>query len=263
MSLNLFERINKEAKKFTNELAYHIVGDPLVLSNLNDYLDISHKYDLKVNITTSANNLEEKDFVTLSHPSIRQINFSINSYNANSHKKTVDEYLNPIYDFCKFVLKERKNFFINLRLWNFDDQKSAEQFNKLVFEKAQETFDVSLNIDDIYTNRPKNIKIARKIFFNFDDYFEWPGINGKFISKSGFCYGLNSHFGILANGDVVPCCLDKDGIINLGNANEHSIAKILDSKRVVSIQDGFAKGVIVEELCQKCSFRTRFDNPEF
>ena len=52
MSLPLFDKINQDAKKYTNELAYHIVGDPLVLTNLGNYLDISLKHELKVNITT-------------------------------------------------------------------------------------------------------------------------------------------------------------------------------------------------------------------
>ena len=31
MNLDTFDRLNHELKDFTNELAYHIVGDPLVL----------------------------------------------------------------------------------------------------------------------------------------------------------------------------------------------------------------------------------------
>ena len=87
MSLEKFDDINAQLKPYTKELAYHIVGDPLVLSNLNDYLNISLKHDLKVNITTTANNINEKHYDALMNPTIKQINFSINSYNANSHKK--------------------------------------------------------------------------------------------------------------------------------------------------------------------------------
>lgn len=259
MSLELFDKINNQAKNYTKELTYHIVGDPLILSNLSEYLNISSKHSLKVNLTTTANELKEKSFKTLLHPTIKQINFSINSFNANSHKKTLDEYLDPIVNFCKYALTKERYFFINLRIWNLDESESAREFNCKVFDKLNENFDVELNINEIYRSKPKNIRIENKIFINFDDYFEWPNINGEVISTSGFCYGLNSHFGILTNGDVVPCCLDKDGVINLGNIKNSSLRDILNSDKTKNIIDGFKDMILIEPLCQKCSYRERFN----
>ncbi len=260
MTLLLFEKINAQIKNYTKELAYHVVGDPLVLSNLNDYLDVSFKNELKVNITTAASKFSRKHYKTLIHETIKQINFSINSFNANDFKKNIDEYLNPIFDFCKYVLENEANLFVNLRIWNLDDNKSAREFNKIVFDKANKYFDSKINNDYIYKNKPKNIRVAKKIFFNFDDYFTWPSLNNDFVSSEGFCYGLDSHFGILANGDVIPCCLDKDAVINLGNLNEFELEEILKSKKVMDIQKGFHQNIVKEELCQKCTYRTRFNN---
>ena len=262
MSLDKFESINAQLKPYTNELAYHIVGDPLVLTNLNEYLNISLKYDLKVNIVTTANNINEKHYEALLNPTIKLINFSINSYNANSHKKSLDEYLNPILDFVKFAQSKKHEYFINFRIWNLDEEKSAKEFNKKVFEKINEAFNTNIDIEDVYKERPKNIRIDRKIFFNFDEYFNWPSLENKEVSKNGFCYGLDSHFGILTSGVVVPCCLDQNGCVNLGNTNDSQISDILNSQRVKAIQNGFRKNILVEELCQKCEYRTRFDKKE-
>lgn len=262
MSLEDFDNINKQLKPFTKELAYHIVGDPLVLKNLNEYLDISLKHDLKVNITTTANKISTKDYDALMNKTIKQINFSINSYNANSHKKSLDEYLNPILDFVKYAQKNLHEYFINFRIWNLDESKSARDFNTQVFKKVNECFNTDINIDDVYNQRPKNIRIAKKLFFNFDEYFNWPSLENDFVSDKGFCYGLDSHFGILTSGDVVPCCLDQNACINLGNTNDSQLSDILNSNRVKTIQTGFREGRIVEELCQKCEYRTRFDKNE-
>ena len=262
MSLEKFDDINAQLKPYTKELAYHIVGDPLVLSNLHEYLNISLKHELKVNITTTANNINKKHYVALMNPSIKQINFSINSYNANSHKKTLDEYLNPILDFVKFAQEQKHEYFINFRIWNLDEEKSAKEFNTKVFDKINETFNTSINIEEVYKERPKNIRIDRKIFFNFDEYFNWPSLQNEVVSTKGFCYGLDSHFGILTSGDVVPCCLDQNACINLGNTNNTQISDILNSNRVKAIQNGFRRNEVVEELCQKCEYRTRFDKKE-
>ena len=262
MSLEKFDEINAQLKPYTKELAYHIVGDPLVLTNLEDYLNISLKHDLKVNITTTANNINKKHYHALMNHTIKQINFSINSYNANSHKKTLDEYLNPILDFVKYAQEQKHEYFINFRIWNLDEEKSAKEFNTKVFDKINEIFITNINIEDVYKERPKNIRIARKIFFNFDEYFNWPSLQNKIVSTKGFCYGLDSHFGILTNGDVVPCCLDQNACINLGNTNTSQLKDILASKRVKDIQNGFKKNIVVEELCQKCEYRTRFDTKD-
>ena len=259
MSLALFENINAQLQGMTKELAYHIVGDPLVVSNLKQYLDVSYKYQLKVNITTTANNLKSQQYTMLMHPTLKQVNFSINSYNANSHKKTLEAYLSPIIDYIQFAKSQQQNHFINLRIWNLDEEQSAKAFNQAIFDKVNEVFDLKLDLSEVYEKRPKNIKIAPKIFFNFDDYFEWPSLEHKTVSTSGFCYGLDSHFGILCSGVVVPCCLDKDGIINLGNVRENTLENILRSQKVCAIQEGFKNQQVVETLCQKCSYRQRFD----
>lgn len=259
MSLEHFEDINSQLKDYTKQLAYHVVGDPLVLSKLDKYLDISLKNDLEVNITTTANNLNEKHFDTLMHKAIRQINFSINSYNANSHKKSLDEYLDPIISFIKYAQDKKHEYFINLRIWNLDEQKSAKEFNQKVFEKINKSFNTDILLDEVYKNKPKNIRIDRKLFFNFDEYFNWPSLENKFVSNEGFCYGLDSHFGILSSGDVIPCCLDQNACVNLGNTNDTQIKDILNSKRVKAIQKGFKEGKVIEELCQKCEYRLRFD----
>lgn len=240
MSLELFEKINFELKNFTNQISYHIVGDPLAISNLSDYLNISEKANLKVNITTAGT--YKFDYKLLTHPTIRQINFSLNSFNANNLNISLKEYLFYIFEFCNFSLNYGERF-INLRLWNGDLENSAMEYNRAVLNLAKEFFGVEIET-----------RVAKKVLFNYDNYFEWPNINDNFIRDSGTCYGLISHFGILSNGTVVPCCLDKDGVINLGDLKTNSLKTILSSQRAKNIRDGFMKNILNEELCKKCRY---------
>ena len=69
--------------------------------------------------------------------------------------------------------------------------------------------------------------------------------------------GTKTHIAILANGDVVPCCLDGDGVMVLGNVYENSLKSILESKRFNDINKGFNENKLVEELCQKCKYRRK------
>ena len=72
-----------------------------------------------------------------------------------------------------------------------------------------------------------------------------------------FCKGLDTHIGILADGTVIPCCLDSSGIINLGNIYEENLSDILEKEKTKQIISGFKNNKLVEELCQKCDFRKK------
>lgn len=255
MDLAFFEQINIQAKAYTNEVTYHLMGDPLVVSNLNEYLDISHKVGLKVHLTTTAINLTRELFSTLAHPAIKQINFSLNSYNANTHKITLQEYLSPIFAYSAYKIEHQIDQFINFRLWNNDITQSAQTYNALVLEYINTYFNLQIEkLDD------KSTRIANKVLINYDHYFEWPSLDNPIVSTSGSCYGLESHIGVLVDGTVVPCCLDKDGVMTLGNLHEKSLSDILHSQKAKEIRDGFHSNTLTQELCQKCKFRVRFED---
>ncbi len=250
--LSEFEHILKEVQHYTDDIALHVVGDPLVVRDLDQYLDLVQKYDLKAHITTSGYHLKNVNFDTLIHPSIKQVNFSLNSFNKNDLTITFEEYIKPIVDFCKYKI-EHNNIFVNLRLWNMDKQKSEDEYNKKVFEYLGKHFSFDLEQCDYKTP----FRIDNKVLIHFDSYFEWPSLSSHHKSD-GYCHGLSSQIAILADGTVVPCCLDCEGVINLGNIYGTSLEDILHSKKAIDIVDGFKNKQAVEELCQKCSYKKRF-----
>ena len=257
MDLNFFESVIAQAKVYTNEIACHVVGDPLTQSNLHEYLDIIHKYGLKAMLTTSGYFLKKHTYDTLFHPCVKQINISLNSFNKNDTSLTFDQYIAPVLALCKAKLERKEELFINLRVWNLDEMMSERTFNETLFEKLSLTFAVSLQLESIYKERPKSIRLASKILVHFDNYFEWPSLKNK-IYGDGTCQGLQSHIAILASGKVVPCCLDCDGIIELGDLHAESLYTVLRSERAIAMLEGFKKGKATEELCQKCSYKERF-----
>ncbi|MEA3384072.1 MAG: radical SAM/SPASM domain-containing protein [Campylobacterota bacterium] len=253
MDLNFFENIIKQLPKYTKDIAFHIFGDPLTLSNLKDYLDLSLKYNLSVHITTTGYYLNKFDLNLFLHKAIKQINFSLNSYNKNEMNISLNEYIKPMLNLCELKLKNKIHNFINFRLWNIDKQNSEDRFNNKVFSILSKKF----NIDLSNINFEKPIRVENQILINFDNYFKWPSLKDTTISN-GYCHGLTSQIGILSSGIVVPCCLDSFGVINLGNLKKNSLEDILQSKKSIEIVDGFKNNIAKEELCQKCTFKNRF-----
>lgn len=259
MSLSFFESILVQLQEYTRDIALHVMGDPMVLSNLDDYLDVAQGFGFSVMITTSGFYLDEPRRAMLFHPCIKQVNVSLNSFNKNNVSRSFTAYMENILALCDEKLNQSREFFINLRLWNLDETYSEEAFNEQLFSLLENHFILNKGlIRDSISGERQSLRLASKILLHFDHYFQWPSLHNE-ISGDGYCHGLSRQIAILADGRVVPCCLDGEGIIELGNLHAANLGKILGSERSCSIIDGFKEGKAIEELCQKCSYKQRFE----
>ena len=257
MDIDTFKKLNLEVKAFTDDIAYHVVGDPLLVDNIQEYLDISHEVGLNVHITTAGYYLKSWHVDALNHKAIKQINFSLNSYRGNSLPISLEEYLEKITDFTLAFRKINTKSFINYRLWNEEENNSHEDYNREVIEIIFSKLGVKLS--EVEASAKKSLRVLSKVLFNFDSLFTWPSLEAPFVGDNGYCHGLSSQMAILSSGEVVPCCFDYEAIINLGNVNDESLKKIVTSHRSYAMIEGFKSGNIVEELCKHCAYRTKFE----
>ena len=144
---------------------------------------------------------------------------------------------------------------ISYRLWNMKSLKPTKQLVNVI-NKLKEYYEINDSIVDKLT-KEKSIKIDTNTFVDKDNLFDWPDLNNS-VETDGYCYGLNTHIGILSDGTVIPCCLDSDGIIELGNIYNESLGDILNKKISTDIVEGFKNNKAVHPLCKKCNFRERF-----
>ena len=126
-----------------------------------------------------------------------------------------------------------------------------------MFLLVEDFFKIKVN-RNVDVGSIKSKKIWNRLSLHFDSRFEWPSLDTPLVGDKGTCHGLKGHIGILADGTVVPCCLDKEGQIPLGNCLTQSLGSILMSERAVNMRKGFDNGVLVEELCRHCSYIKRF-----
>ena len=102
------------------------------------------------------------------------------------------------------------------------------------------------------------IRIADRVYLEYGDRFDWPDLTAADNGTNCFCYGLRDQIGVLCDGTVVPCCLDHEGDIPLGNLFEEDLSDILQSNRAKSIYQGFSEGKATEQLCRRCGYARRF-----
>lgn len=256
-----FSYILDQIKPFTDYIYLHVKGEPLMHPKLNELLKISEEKGFKVNITTNGTLLLKVKEILIGNPCVRQINISLHSISGNSEYGRKDEYISNILSFTSEALS-RSNIIISYRFWNLGNNSTtnlSQNKNKEYLEKIEEWFHLPQKIQDTITEG-NGIKLGERLYLNQDPVFEWPDIKKVAGDTRGFCYGLRNQIGVLADGTVIPCCLDGDGVVNLGNIFLESFSNILESDRVAAMYEGFSNGIAVEELCKRCGYRTRFTN---
>ena len=261
MTLETFSKILDEIKPYADYIYFHVKGEPLLHPKLDEFLDISYEKGFKVNITTNGTLINKVQGKIILKPALRQINFSLHSFDGNEGACNKDEYVNNIISFVKESIATTDTLF-SLRLWNLDvDNTTNLQANKnreLLFH-IETAFNLPYKIEEeIHPGR--GIKICDSVYLNQDHEFQWPDLKIEEDNSPGFCYGLRNQIAILVDGTVVPCCLDGEGVINLGNIHKTTFSKIVQSQRAADIFDGFSRREAVEELCRKCGYRTKFND---
>jgi radical SAM protein with 4Fe4S-binding SPASM domain len=265
-----FKKIIDGVAPFTDRVTLHLMGEPLLHPQFTEILSLVNDSSLEVDLTTNAILLKKHQDLLIQAKAIRQINFSLQSYMDNFPGKSLENYLAPIFQFTESVQSLRPELFINFRLWNLEESQSnlAEALESKIaipenllnlLNVFSKTFKKELP-DFVDVRAKKSWKLTDKIRIHWDTRFEWPSLDQPVSDIKGFCYGLKSQLGIHADGTVVPCCLDKEAKINLGNILHSPLNEILDGTRAQSMLKNFAKGIACEELCQKCTFKSRFQN---
>lgn len=258
MNIKEFEKILYEIKPYTDYIFFHLMGEPLLNDNIGDFLELSYKRGFKVNLTTNGTLINNRKNILLKSKALRQINFSLHSFEANDNEIDFYEYVNNIISFVKEA-KSNTNIISALRLWNFNSSilKGENNLNEDIINIIKDEF--SCNGDLLEKlNKNNSVKISDRIYINGAEKFSWPNINIQEISDRGFCYGIRSHVGILVDGTVVPCCLDSEGNIPLGNIFEKDFESIINGDRAKNMFNGFSKRKKVEKLCRTCGYSTRF-----
>lgn len=259
MKLETFSKILEQIKPYTDYIYFHVKGEPLLHPEIDKFLDLCYEKGFKVNVTTNGTLINEAKDKILMKPALRQINFSLHSFDGNEGLHNKDEYINSILSFVKEVI-DKTNVLISLRLWNLDKDNETNlqrKRNRQLLEIIEKTFNLDYKIEEkVIPSR--GIKIADRVYLNQDIEFKWPDLKEPEDEGRGFCYGLRNQAAILVDGTVVPCCLDGEGIINLGNINKTHFSEIIESDRAKNIINGFSRREAVEELCRKCGYRKKF-----
>ncbi|MGN1343063.1 MAG: radical SAM/SPASM domain-containing protein [Traorella sp.] len=244
ITTNQFQYILKQIKPYTKYIYLHVLGEPFIHPELEKLLKIAYEMNFHVNLTTNGTLLKKNITIIQKANAIRQINISLHSF------PNIPSYLNDVLE-CSDTLSQH-GIYISYRLWTIQNDLSNEM--KYTIKAIENHYQIHIQQ---YQN---SIKLKDHLYLSFDSTFEWPSMNHPFISNQGTCHGWRHMCGILVDGSVIPCCLDSKAEAKLGNIYEQTFSTIVSNYS--SLLNDFQNHKMTLELCQKCSYRTRFDESE-
>lgn len=257
-----FEQMLDKIDPHTNHIYLHVKGEPLLHPKIDLLLDAAHERGFKVNITTNGTLIAKNRHKLLGKPAVRQMNFSLHSFDGHAGSTDRDGYLSEILSFIRAAKQDdvSRKILFSFRLWNLTEDNmtnAARSRNRETLELLEREYGLEYRIEE-KVERGKGLKVAENVYLNQDHEFQWPSLTAPEDDGKGFCHALRSHAAILVDGTVVPCCLDGEGVIKLGNVLEQNFSDIVEGERANALVDGFSRREAVEELCRRCGYRTRF-----
>jgi len=240
-----FSHILDQLAGQTEYIYYHLMGEPLTHPDLPLFLKMAEEKGFRSVITTNGTLLDQRKEAILSAKP-HKVSISLHSFESDDSERFA-RYLSDASDFAESAAA--RGIIVVFRLWNKGHDGGMNRKTEAFLRER---------LPGEWAENSRGFRIRRKLFLEWGDRFLWPDIDGEEFSHRAFCYGLQDHFGILCDGSVVPCCMDSDGVISLGNIFETDLREILSSPRAKAIIDGFSEKNAVEELCRKCGYAQRF-----
>ena len=241
-----FAALLPKLRPWADYLYFHLMGEPLCHPLLETFLRLAGDAGFKVILTTNGTLLQKQQSILLNSPGLHKVNISLHAFEANDLSVPFSEYLRQCLAFGQAA---EGNKLVVYRLWN---QGGEDSQNNIILDALHEAFPGE------WVAGPRGTRIGQRIFLEYGDKFDWPDLGAEDGGEKVFCYGLRDQIGVLCDGTVVPCCLDHDGDLALGNLFEQSLEDILESPRAKAIYEGFRNKKAAEELCRKCGYARRF-----
>lgn len=238
LSAEEFDLLTDKVRGKVCFLYFHLMGEPLLHPLLPQFITMAREKGFKTVLTSNGTLLHRAMNLldTLPH----KVQLSLHSHESNARGE-LSSYMEEVMNFA--TQAAAKGTCVVLRLWN---QGGMDKENELVMDYIAEY------VPRPWKERPDGFRLCDNLYLEFDRKFEWPSANASSAKREVFCKALLKQIGVLSDGSLVPCCLDHNGDVVLGNLFHQSLEEILSSPRAQAMIEGFKHHTATEALCQNC-----------
>ncbi len=228
----------------------HVMGEPLLHPQLETLLALAAERGMRVCITTNGTLLAQRADTLLRAPALYKLSVSLHSIEENGGDPAeARQYLEDAWDFA--LRATARGVIVSLRLWN---EGAADAHNGAILAFLREKTGTGAWPEP----RAHSFRLRERLYLERESAFDWPDLAAAELPTE-FCQALRGQLGVLSDGTVVPCCLDHEGDLALGNLFTQELDEILGGARARAIFDGFSRRRPAEALCRRCGYAARFN----
>ena len=251
LSPERFRALAGKLRPYGEYLYLHVMGEPLLHPQLAELLEICRELGFRVTLTTNGTLLPRQRQTLLAAPALRKVSVSLHSFEANT-AGDFSAYLTGCTDFAQSA--QARGILTDFRLWNLDgaQTKGPHDRNGEILAQLHTAF------PDEWQKNTWGWRLGSGVFVSFGERFEWPDAAAAERGLHGRCRALRDQLAVLSDGTVVPCCLDHEGTLALGNLFRQELPEILAAPLACALREGFAKGERAAALCRRCGYAERF-----
>ena len=231
MTPETFALLAGKLRRHTDYLYLHVMGEPLLHPQLAEILRICGDLGFRVCLTTNGTLLADRLPLLRDCPALHKVSVSLHSFEGNGRRDGLEDYITQAADSC-LALAEG-GVICALRLWN---RGGAETENFRILQILGRI--LQKDIAGLKADNRGNRRLAEHLYLEPGERFDWPHPAGG-TQDTQFCYGLRRQIAVLCDGTVVPCCLDSEGRLALGNLLTQELDDILAAPRAQAIRRGF------------------------
>ena len=241
-----FSLLAAKLRPFSDDLYLHVMGEPLLHPQLAELLQIADSLGFRVSLTTNGTLLGQAGGTLLSAPALHRVSVSLHSFEANGQTDP-ESYIRTCAGFGR--LAAERGILVSYRLWNVGGQDAQ---NSAITQTLAQTFPLP------WTENTRGFRLKDGVFLEYAEKFDWPDAEKPELRTHGRCHALQQQLAVLCDGTVVPCCLDHEGDLPLGNLFAQELSEILDTARTRAVRSGLCGKSPLAPLCRRCGYAARF-----
>lgn len=257
MDAELFKKLIDELKSTLLHTIFYFQGEPLLSKTLPEMIRYAHEAKIYTSTSTNAQRLSDDMAERLIASGLDKLIVSIDGITQESYEKyRIGGSLQKAIESTKHLIELRKKMnsatpFVEIQCLllssNEDQIKGMKKLtkelgvDKLTFKTAQ-----FYDFENGHSLMPSKEKHSR--------YKLTP--NGKYALKKRIknrCWRLWNGAVVNVEGNILPCCFDKDNQYSFGNIHDNSFSECWHSTKANSFREKLLKNRKQFEMCRNCT----------
>jgi radical SAM protein with 4Fe4S-binding SPASM domain len=261
LSVELNQKIIDQLQNSLIYINYYFQGEPYINPNFFDFIKYASERNIFCSTSTNGHFLNDNNCKKTIQSGLKQLIISIDgndqeSYEQYRKKGNYEEVIKGVKNIVKWKKKMKSEF--PVLVLQFLVVKTNEHLVENMKSLSEE---LGLNEFRMKTAQFYNYENGNSLMPENQEYTRYiKQANGKYKLNNklyNHCWRMWSSAVITVNGEVVPCCFDKDANYKTGNLNIDPFKEIWHSKVYNAFRGAVLKNRKEIEICKNCSEGTK------